>query len=512
MATKVRSEKTTTVTIVVRGAWADVYGISARFLDDCLSFADPKRFFNQAWKEGRWDGLVRLYWGRTFPAGLVEYVSDYFTEHGLAVKVERDREEKSLALPIKRTTLPGIKLWDHQMDGLRAVLQNARGTLKMATGSGKTELVIAGAKMFFEKYGWRSLVVEPKVGLVTQTVERAQRYLTEMEVGQCGDGKKQTGDLVIGTAQTLIGFQRKGRREPDPMLADMIANYEVLWLDESHHSSSTTWNDIAMASGAIRRYGLSGTPLKNSEIADMRLIGATGPIIYEAGPGVLIEQGLAAQPKIAMVAAENASGPTVESDDGLLPAQAYRQVYDRGLIENDYHNQAVIDSVAWLVDRKKRVLVLTRRKDHWQELANRLESAGFAFSALWGDTPTAIRTEAKRALDAHSIDVVLATTIFDEGEDVPGIDALVLAEGVKSTTNVLQRIGRGMRRKKGLNEVWVVDFMPLCHTKLEGHAKERLKAYREEGYEYRVVESWPEEGAGSTPDLFPFEDWNDEQV
>ena len=93
--------------------------------------------------------------------------------------------------------------------------------------------------------------------------------------------------------------------------------------------------------------------------------------------------------------------------------------------------------------------------------------------------------------------------------DVPAIQAISLAEGVQATTNVLQRIGRGMRPKDGgRNEVLVADFVPTCWPKGWEHAESRAATYEAEGYEVRVVESWPKfSDKGDHPDLLPFKEW-----
>jgi superfamily II DNA or RNA helicase len=133
-----------------------------------------------------------------------------------------------------------------------------------------------------------------------------------------------------------------------------------------------------------------------------------------------------------------------------------------------------------------------------------LDKRGIAHHAVWGDTATEEREVAKAALRDKAVPVVLATTIWDEGEDIPSIDAIVLAEGVKSSTNALQRIGRGMR-KGGDFEVWVVDFAPTCHATLRKHAAERCEAYESEGYSVRVVDEWDYEN--NADGILPFNDW-----
>jgi superfamily II DNA or RNA helicase len=271
-----------------------------------------------------------------------------------------------------------------------------------------------------------------------------------------------------------------------------------------------------MDSGAYRKFGLSGTPLKDEELSDMKLIGATGEIICIVEATELIELGIAAKPKICVIYSSKVSGPDLPSSKYIRwvngkPVQArkhlpYQKAYRRGVINNKHHNRAVIRAVEWLIDHDRRVMILCRLKDHWKTLRQMLDDVGINHQAVWGDTGTYEREDAKKLLDEGKIKAVLATTIFDEGEDLPGVDALVLAEGVKVSVNALQRVGRGMRKKTGLNEVWVVDICPTCHPTLSKHALQRVIAYEGEGYDVRVWEDWPDED--SEDDLLPFLTWD----
>jgi superfamily II DNA or RNA helicase len=283
-----------------------------------------------------------------------------------------------------------------------------------------------------------------------------------------------------------------------------------------HRASSTSWEDIALASSAVVRLGMSGTPLKNQELSDLKLMGVTGPVIYDIAATTLVKQGLSAEPKIVMVMHENATGPW-DAESALTEAEGelegkenvkvFGPVYEAGYVNNDAHNRAVVRAVAWLVDHKRQTLVLCRRKEHFQKLDKLLTEAGILHASIWGASGRSDRNIAKDALSDKRIPVILATTILDEGVDIPNIGALVLAEGLKIRTNVLQRIGRGMRRKSGDNDLYVLDLVPTVHKMLTKHALVRAEIYESEGYETRIVTEWPPEG-GDDANLLPFQTWD----
>jgi len=528
--------------IYVSGAHAELKGVSNETLETVLAFDHPAPYRSRAFMDGRWDGKLRLYRGARFPGGLALQVAEHIADtgrdavvHGWEPKHEHDWSW------LRKDYLPPVgkfhSLWDHQHEAIHAALNSSRGIIKLPTGAGKTEIVAAVARALRDEFAWRSLVLVPRKGLLHQTAKRlCMYYQDEVSVGVVGDGKREVeADVVVATAQTLQRWKpgkHKGKIRPaERELRDLVKNVDVLFLDECHRASSDTWYEIAMnATKAKRRYGLSGTPLKNSDIDDAKLVGATGPILYEADVDVLINAGLAAKPKIAMVMSHAATGTDIskhveqvalaerhervreKNPKAKLPKKpekkdVYQVAYRQGVVENDDHNAAVVRATQWLVRKKRRVLVLCRLKAHFHELERRLQEAGVNHLAVWGDSDLSDREHAKRSLASGTTHAVLATTIWDEGEDLE-CDAIVLAEGVKAITNTLQRIGRGMRRDS--KDVWVVDFVPTCHGMLNEQAAQRADAYESEGYEVVLVEDWPARDDEPVP--LPFERWDEAVV
>jgi superfamily II DNA or RNA helicase len=520
--------------IYVRGAWAELHNAPDSTLESCLSFAHPNPWYSKAYREKRWDGKVRLFErsSNRFPAGLVQRVVEHLTDLEREVFVSGFDDKTPLDLSaLERDWLPGIELWDHQWDAVNALLAHKRGVVKSPTGSGKTEDIFTAASFLWETKQWRSLIVVPKKGLMRQTYERACAYFDDwITVGMAGDGERIEGNIVVATGQTMQKWKttrtKKGMVAADPWLRELVKTFEVLFLDECHRASSDMWYDIAMNSGAQRRYGFSGTPIKDSEIDDMKLIGATGPIVYDVAATGLIEAGLAAKPKILMVMSNAVSGSDITEDvldeverekERTAKKQKktlrkkpepnkYRIAYRLGIMCNESHNAAVVRAAQWMIDHGRKTLLLCRYKEHFDILATLLEESGTNFVGVWGATDNSDRDHAKEALGNGTVKLVLATGIWDEGEDIPGVDGLVLAEGVKANTNSRQRIGRGMRGDT--EDVWVIDFVPTCHDTLREHAAKRAEAWEGEGYEVLVWTDWPKR-EGEELDL-PFARWDSE--
>jgi superfamily II DNA or RNA helicase len=525
--------------IYVRGAWAELRNAPEGALEACLCFAHPFPWRSRAYREKRWDGKIRLYekGSNRFPAGLVEVVVEHLEDLEREVFVTGYEERRKFDLSrFTRDYLPQVgsfkEFWDHQYDATCELLRHKRGVIKSPTGSGKSEMFIGTAAFLWEERKWRSLVIEPTKGLMRQTYERACMYLNDwISVGMAGDGERIDGNIVIATGQTMQQWRarrtkKRGLRPADPWLRSLVREFEVLFLDECHRASSSTWFDIAMHSGAHRRYGFSGTPLKDNVLDDMKLIGATGPVVFDVEAGGLIEAGLAAKPKIVMVMSGNVSGRDIEEDvedeierieavrrremrdkvpkkERTPPPNKYQLAYNRGIKFNEHHNRAVVRAAQWMVERGRKTLLLCRYKEHFDQLAELLEGLVANYVGVWGASDNSDREYAKDALGDGRTSLVLATGIWDEGEDIPGVNSIVLAEGVATSTNSRQRVGRGMRGDT--EDVWVVDFVPTSHRMLREHAAKRADAWEGEGYDVLVWETWPK-GDGEI-DL-PFERWD----
>ena len=98
---------------------------------------------------------------------------------------------------------------------------------------------------------------------------------------------------------------------------------------------------------------------------------------------------------------------------------------------------------------------------------------------LYGNDNLDRRTEVKTLLVDKKINVILASTIFDLGIDIPELNALVLCGSGKSTIRALQRIGRVIRFLPNKKYAAVVDFYDQVKF-LKKHSQLRADIYSSE--------------------------------
>ena len=96
---------------------------------------------------------------------------------------------------------------------------------------------------------------------------------------------------------------------------------------------------------------------------------------------------------------------------------------------------------------------------HARFMAQVFTKHGIAAEAIWGDTPSAKRIEALRMLDRGEIKILFSVDLFNEGVDVPNVDALLMLRPTESPVLFLQQLGRGLRKADNKLSCLVLDFV-----------------------------------------------------
>ncbi len=481
-----------------------------------------------------------------FPTGLIALVEDALKAEGIAVKLQDERVLPSresvasiLTEEIAAKSCAGITLRDYQVDAIMSIFKQTRGIIKVATGGGKSEIA-AGAMHIAHAFGIKSLFLTHQISLLHQTAKRIRKY-TGLDVGIIGDGEMTLGPITVATVETIDAVNRiykdlmdwqkmrqpvswlKNRLEwlgkhlalsltedgrkiaeeeksklekyyriatggPERIvtrrveLRQFLESIGMLFMDEAHRGSGSQFQDAVKACpNAFYRIGLTATPWMKTDLEDLKLMAVTGPIIHETTVDDLVKRGLLAKPYIKFV----------KIKDPVLPQSwKYPKAYSKGIVENTHRNAAIIKETRQLVAAGNSVLILVTRVEHGKTLLGMMPK-DFRVQYIHGEKDSKTRMAALDAVERGELDVLIASTIADEGLDLPSLNAAILAGGGASSIKVYQRIGRSLRPKKdGPNEAYIVDFIDLTQKYLAGHSMARYQAIRSErGYSI-VDEFW----------------------
>lgn len=428
-----------------------------RWLDGYLSFEDGSARFSPAVRAGNWDGKIHLLNRRsnTFPTGLVSLVRKGALREGFAVEVA---DSRSRVDPVDRPTawLDPVR---EQPQVVESCLREGRGVVWAPTGSGKTEAFIAlGVRI---PCPW--VVLVHKADLLHQTADRFTLRTGE-KAGVVGDGVWEPRRWTVATFQTLHA-QRKEKRA-----RELLGAAGGVVTDECHVLPSATFNAVLrMTPNAYWRFGFSGTPLARGDNRNIMLVAATGPVIHKVDAQKLVAAGVLSRPKIRFVEVRQ-----------RVAGYNWQAVYAAGVVESQVRNE-VVCTIACVAE--KPTLLFVKEIAHGQALLKRLRGAGVLAEFVHGVHDTASRGGAIKRLQRGDTEVLITSSIFDAGIDIPEVRSVVIAAGGKSVISALQRLGRGMRVMSDKGEMQLWDIDDQGNRWLAAHSEQRLSTYTAEGFD-----------------------------
>ena len=452
-------------------------------LDYVTSYRVHGRWFAKAYRKGHWDGITRFReFDRRkqryrFPTGFLERVTAALDEKGVYYELidERIFVTEDPVFELRAPDLPTgrLELRDYQRDALERMLLYGRGTVKLPTGAGKTEVAAAAIKSL----GRRSLFLTHRRTLLHQTQKRLTDRLG-CRVGILGDSQCDLQNVTVGMVQTLA------KRKENVDVASWLSGVEVLVGDEVHHLEADQWYETFAAIDAPFRFGMTATPCTDG--AGMRIIAMTGGIIAEVGIQTLIQQGVLVPPRIWFI---KITGPR-------LPKSApYATVYKRGVTDNIQRNEMVVHAGQTFAAEEKPAITLVKRLKHGRSLVEQFQYKKVDCAFIHGKVKESDRLHLLDDLWAGRLKHIVAMEpVMGEGVDIPELRALINATGSRgggSKTNdvehqvgrgTIQILGRGLRRAPGKTHFDYVDFSDQHHAFLAAATKDRLSTLLSEGY------------------------------
>lgn len=360
---------------------------------------------------------------------------------------------------------------------LRAVhwLQPRRQALvKSPAGSGKTILASAAADLLVRSHQ-RSAPV--RIGWIAPTIETRQQALAAI------------AKFPALAAQDI-------KVECASVHADM-SDRQILIVDECKHAAAPMWRRIVEQ--CDRRWGFDASPFGDDTEKNAQLRSLFGEELFEVnrsevGPRLV-------QGRILMVDASDDCGPAIDAEIERLTEKMKRQatftglsdldikiratglaVNEIGIRQNAARNAAIVRLAQQ--HREQPVLVLVNAIEHGEQLACGIGSGARAVSA---DLGKKARREAMDAVKSGACKCLVATSLGDEGLDLPMLEVLILASGGKSKIKAEQRTGRVLRAWGEKTEGIVYDFLDLQHRTMAAHSRKRQALYRSLGYRIETL-------------------------
>lgn len=310
-------------------------------------------------------------------------------------------------------------------------------TLSLPCGYGKTVCGIALAAILRRK----CFVLVHTLFLANQWEERIKQFVPGARVrqvkGLANFDEDKGCHFGIGLMQTVKN-----------MSSSLFSNYGFLIIDEAHHLPCQTLQDCLPKFNSRYTLALSATP--------RRMDGLTDFIFWSVGaPAFLIEP---SYPNVQVLKADYNRREAFRAGDHLLPFET-RIASDP---ERDDRVARIVERC--LLDDRRRILVLTLRRQHAKNLVDAIASR--APKSAQGPGKVVLMLGGERTLPSTDEARVIVATyqLVQEGFDCPGLNTLVLA---MPRGDLVQSIGRITRVGGDTTEAaavkpWVIDVVDQC--------------------------------------------------
>ena len=397
------------------------------------------------------------------PRGCSDDVSELFSELGIEVMLT---DERMNGTPLNISFTGTLR--DEQQAAIRALLPHELGVLAATTAFGKT---VIAARLIAERQV-NTLVLVHRQQLLDQWIERLTAFLDldRKQIGQIGGGKhKSTGIIDVALIQSLC---RKG------MVDDLVANYGHLVVDECHHISAVSFEQVARACKARYVTGLSATTVRKDGHHPIIFM-QCGPIRYR----VDAKQQAAARPFDHRVILRDTTF-SFSTPEGERPA--IQDIY-AAMVTDTERNELLLNDVMQAMSAGRSPVILTERTEHLEWLAEQLRPLLQYVIVLKGG----MGVKQRRALMAqltsipeHEPRILVATGRYlGEGFDDARLDTLFLAMPISWKGTLAQYAGRLHRLHDQKTEVVIYDYADFQVPMLARMVTKRLTGYRAIGYE-----------------------------
>lgn len=385
------------------------------------------------------------------------------TNHGNKISVSFQGEER-----------------EEQMEAINALLPYTNGILHATTAFGKT--VTAAAIIARKKVN--TLILVHSKALLKQWHDRLTEFLNidypqheeKNKRGRrkvfspigCFDSSGNTLHGIIDIALIQSCLDEDG-------VKPFVQDYGMVIVDECHHVSSITFEQVLRSIKAHTIYGLTATPIRKD---------SHQPIIFmQCGP---IRFSTDVKSQIAKQSFDKFLIPRFTSYNSILEDRLSIATLYKYLSEDEIRNNLIVEDICKAVNTGRTPIILTNRTAHVSVLAEKLKATIKNVISLTGTGTAKEKREAMQRLqtipDSEQLVIVATGKYVGEGFDYPRLDTLFLALPISWKGLLTQYAGRLHREYEGKKDVRIYDYIDIHEPICDSMYRKRLKGYAAIGY------------------------------
>lgn len=453
----------------------------ANHLKRIAAFKNPEFYSKQAMRISTYN-IPRIICRADFtddylalPRGCEDAVTTMLESLGVAYEmIDETNHGKPVAVAFKG------KERDEQLDAINSLMPYTNGVLAATTAFGKT--VTAAALIARKKVS--TLVLVHSKALLLQWHERLTDFL-EIEFAEPATSRKRGRKKVFSpigcldsTSNTLHGVIDIALMQScfeNGEVRPFVREYGMVIVDECHHVSSITFENVLRHITAHHVYGLTATPIRKDGLQPIIFM-QCGPIRFSADAKTQIQK----QSFLRYLV------PRFTSYRSVTDNRQSFALLSQSLAESELRNTLIIEDVLNAVTAGRKPIILTGRTSHVKLLSGMLKPHIANVIQLTGEGTAKSKREVLQGL--HDIPqnsplVIVATGKYvGEGFDYPRLDTLFLALPISWKGLVAQYAGRLHRENEGKADVRIYDYIDIHEPVCESMYRKRLKGYSAIGY------------------------------
>lgn len=353
------------------------------------------------------------------------------------------------------------KLRDIQKEPIKKCLETFKniggGILSLPCGFGKT---CCGCYLV-SKMKTKTLVIVNKGFLVDQWKERIQQFLPKAKIGKIQQKivDIENKDIVIGMLQSIA------KRKYDKNVFD---SFGLVILDECHTVPSKVFSKALQKLNSKYMLGLSATPTRKDGLTKV-LKWYIGDIIYKYDKldtrfNVNVERYIYKNDKDIKYCKECL----------LYTKKPNIAKMITNIVECHYRNKLIINLLFKKYKEKRKILILSGRRKHLEELNKLIEKKKKGISGFYMGG-----MKENELKESETKPIIFGTySMASTGMDISGLNTLILASPMST---IEQSVGRILRKKNKDFDPIVIDICDIFST-FYNQINKRKKFYLKKKY------------------------------
>lgn len=271
---------------------------------------------------------------------------------------------------------------------------------------------------------------------------------------------------------------------------------DILVVDECHHAAAPTWKAVIEACVNARyKWGFSATPVRDDEHADV-VFELLGPVAHtvdrkalEANGNLLtatvlmVDQGPRADLMDAVIAESGFAPDEIAFDaPDWMKYKHWRALSKIGFSENKERNDCCVSGARYHIALGDSVLIVVSTVLQGMYFGGQI---GLASEFVHSKIGKKRRKELVKDFSDGKLPCLIATSLAEEGLDVPRANVLFFASGGRSKRKAEQVTGRVLRTHAEKSSALIYDFVDSWHPWLLNQSKARVATYKRLGYEIK---------------------------